>query len=70
MTDATLKDMLRLLDAQPKTQESRIIHAAVCDVLEERHPHLEALLLAWCGETGDLSDTRTYAQVALAGLEN
>lgn len=68
--DTSLCNSLAYLDAKDKATMSateRMAYATICDVLEARHPHLDAILEAWCSEEG-LSDGRTYAQVILANL--
>lgn len=67
----TLIDSLTILDAVDKHSmkaEERMTYGVICDVLEDRFPHLDELMLAWCSEDG-LEDDRTYAQVLISGIE-
>lgn len=64
LDDATLVASLALLDKPTVTQEERIVRAAICETLEQRHD-VAAQMDAWAD---DLESTLTYSAALLAAL--
>jgi hypothetical protein len=57
---ATILGALVILDAPGRTPEQNLVRAALIDVLEQRHPEVDAATSAWAES---LSDPRSYVDV-------